>query len=388
MRNAAAMSRDLLAEFGLIDSLIRYRLRFDTSGILALQEDTDVLHNRVRADLAAKIITIDEARVATGRDPLKNGAGDVFVVSFSDMFLRPDELAATAAEVTAPAALPESTNAATTGYRALPAPPAILFKRDLSKLSTAELEIRASFAASIRKDRVRLVSLGTRQFRKFFVEQGKRIAGAFEKADQSFEVRRFAETRSESDIFWADEQMRLSDVLKRFYAANGSSAFVTTSVMLGSEIPWDVTNPRILSLQDELGKRIVRIAERTRRDVIRVIANGTQEGQTIAQIADGIRNLFEQTYAGRAQTVARTETQVAYNRSSILSYQESGVVTQAELLDNPEHDEDYGAADGLTCAERDGLVVDLADVDIHILGEHPNGSLIVTPLLTTPLGEG
>ena len=388
LRNAAALGRDLMAEFGLSDGFVRYRFRFDTSGILALQEDTDVLHNRVRADLAAKIITIDEARVATGREPLKNGAGDVFVVGFSDMFLRPDELAATAAEVTAPAALPESTNAATTGYRALPAPPAILFKRDLSKLSTAELEIRASFAASIRKDRVRLVSLGTRQFRKFFAEQGSRIAGAFEKADQSFEVRRFAETRSESDIFWHDEQMRLSDVLKRFYGANGEAAFRTTAALLGSEIPWDVTNPRILSLQDELGKRIVRIAERTRRDVIRVIANGTQEGQTIAQIADGIRNLFEQTYAGRAQTVARTETQVAYNRSSILSYQESGVVTQAELLDNPEHDEDYGAADGLTCAERDGLVVDLADVDIHILGEHPNGSLIVTPLITTPLGEG
>jgi hypothetical protein len=138
---------------------------------------------------------------------------------------------------------------------------------------------------------------------------------------------------------------------------------------------------------DLLGNRIVRISERTRRDVVKTIADATQDGKTIAEIADDIRNLFEQTYAGRAQTVARTETQVAYNRSSALAYTESKEVDDVELLDNPDHDEEYGAADGLTCAERDGLVVSLSDLDIHILGEHPNGSLVVTPILRTPLGE-
>ena len=67
-------------------------------------------------------------------------------------------------------------------------------------------------------------------------------------------------------------------------------------------------------------------------------------------------------------------------------YRESGVVDRVQLLDNPNHTDAYGASDGLTCAERDGLIVDLAAVERHIAAEHPNGSLVVTPMLATPLG--
>ena len=53
----------------------------------------------------------------------------------------------------------------------------------------------------------------------------------------------------------------------------------------------------------------------------------------------------------------------------------------------PDHDEDYGASDGLSCAERNGLIVPLGAVDIHIAAEHPNGTLAIAPVLTTALGE-
>lgn len=250
-------------------------------------------------------------------------------------------------------------------------------------MSVDELEVRASFAARIRKDRTKLVQIGTRQLRKFWKEQGARIADAYEKAGDQPDT-----LKSEADIFWGDETEKLADVLQRYYHSIGEAAFAAASDSIGDTIGWDVTNPRILSLQDQLGDRITRIGERTRRDVIKEITAGTQEGQGTAQIAERIRGLFTETYKNRAEAVARTETQVAYNRSSVLAYAESGAVKEAELLDNPDHDEEYGAADGLTCAERDGLVVDLVDVDIHILGEHPNGSLIVTPILAMPLGEG
>jgi len=77
----------------------------------------------------------------------------------------------------------------------------------------------------------------------------------------------------------------------------------------------------------------------------------------------------------------------SYNKASVLGYAESGVVDQVELADNPDHTDDYGASDGLTCAERDGLVVDLSAVQTNIEAEHPNGSLAVIPLLSKPLGE-
>jgi hypothetical protein len=78
---------------------------------------------------------------------------------------------------------------------------------------------------------------------------------------------------------------------------------------------------------------------------------------------------------------------IGYNKASVLGYQESGVVGSAELVDNPDHTEDYGASDGLTCATRDGIIVSLDSVDDHIDAEHPNGSLAVIPVLSTALGE-
>jgi hypothetical protein len=138
---------------------------------------------------------------------------------------------------------------------------------------------------------------------------------------------------------------------------------------------------------DELGKRIVDISETTRQDVIKVITVGQADGLNLQQIADNLTGMFEETYKGRSMTVARTETMLSYSKASVLGYQESGVVDSVELVDNPDHDEDYGASDGLTCAQRDGLVADLADVDKHIEAEHPNGSLAVIPLLSKPLGE-
>jgi hypothetical protein len=56
------------------------------------------------------------------------------------------------------------------------------------------------------------------------------------------------------------------------------------------------------------------------------------------------------------------------------------------LHDNPAHTEPYGAADGLSCAQRDGVITDVDGVDLHIFSEHPNGSLAVSPLLVRPLG--
>lgn len=390
IRNAAAIGRDLLEEFGL--DYDRYRLWFDTSGILALQEDTDAVHVRARNLWNDSIITQNQTLQMIGMDEVTGG--DVYKVGFASLFVSVAGGGLAGADAGDPGAnsAPKPAAIRQRAFTALPAravEPSLFVRatgplryRSIETMSVEELEVRASFAARIRKDRTKLVQIGTRQLRKFWKEQGARIADAYEKAGDQPDV-----LKSEADIFWGDETEKLADVLQRYYHSIGEAAFAAASDSIGDTIGWDVTNPRILSLQDQLGDRITRIGERTRRDVIKEITAGTQEGQGTAQIAERIRGLFTETYKNRAEAVARTETQVAYNRSSVLAYAESGAVKESELLDNPDHDEEYGAADGLTCAERDGLVVDLADVDIHILGEHPNGSLIVTPILATPLGE-
>ena len=95
----------------------------------------------------------------------------------------------------------------------------------------------------------------------------------------------------------------------------------------------------------------------------------------MSELEQRLTGLFEETYKGRAMTMARTVSQIAYNRANVLGYEESGQIAYVELLDNPEHTDDYGALEGLSCADRNGLIVPLGEAQLHIESEHPNGSL-------------
>lgn len=57
----------------------RIRVNYDASDVAALQEDQDKIHDRARKNAAARIWTVDEARQATGKEPLPNGAGQVLL---------------------------------------------------------------------------------------------------------------------------------------------------------------------------------------------------------------------------------------------------------------------------------------------------------------------
>ena len=152
------------------------------------------------------------------------------------------------------------------------------------------------------------------------------------------------------------------------------------------QVDWSLSNPNVNAVMTRLGTRIRGIAETTRTDVARTVSDGLTNGKTLEQIADDVRDLMGgDSYRNRAMVIARTESQVSLNSASLVSYQISGVVSDVEFADNPDHADDYGASDGLTCAERNGLIVPLADAQQHIDAEHPQGSLAVMPVVT--LGE-
>lgn len=57
------------------------------------------------------------------------------------------------------------------------------------------------------------------------------------------------------------------------------------------------------------------------------------------------------------------------------------VVDRIQCFDNPDRDEDYSAEDGLSCADRDGLIDELDSAELHLDSEHPNGSLAISGVL-------
>lgn len=366
-----ALTRGILAEFTGGDPA--FDLAFNTDGILALQEDTDALHTRVRSNWQAGLIMLSEARRDLGEKELPNGQGDVFALPFS-VVLTP----ATALIDTTP-------TTTTTPAPALPAKSGRVY-RDTKALSSRAIEVRASTLARTRKDRQRLAEIGTRALRRFWVDQGERIVAEI-IGDAAKATPSGVETRVAQAIDWPEEERKLAEVLLRFYHANGDAAFKATADLLGVGVSWDLANPNVGRVVSDLARRIVGIAEETRRNVGQIVSDALTEGTTIPQLADRLRGLFTETYRGRAETVARTESMVAYSEASLLSYRETGEVDEVELHDNASHTDSYNASDGLTCAERDGLVVPIGTASTHVQAEHPNGSLAVSPVLRTPLGE-
>lgn len=243
-------------------------------------------------------------------------------------------------------------------------------------------ERRAAIGATNRELIQRLADRTAPMLRAFFRAQGERVIAAV-AAPAGIAVlasRNGHETRDIADIDWTEEERRLSETLARLHALAGETAYAAVNDSLGIGLSFDLANPNIRAMIDQLATRVVGITAETRADVARVVTDGLTEGISVDDLSKRLRGLFAETYKGRSLTIARTESQVSFNGASALGYAESGLVDRAQLLDNPAHDTDPGS-DGLTCAERNGLIVPLSDVGRHIEAEHPNGTLSIAPVL-------
>jgi HK97 family phage portal protein len=234
-------------------------------------------------------------------------------------------------------------------------------------------ETRERIVTRNRDDIERLGNRGESALREFFREQAERILP-------------FILDGGVDAVDWDREADLLRRVLATIHQEAGAEAFKAASNDLLVIIDWNLANPRVSAVLNDLAGRIVDISDTTRDDVRRIVGQALDEGVTLDELASRLRGQFVETYRGRSMAIARTESMVAYGKASRLAYEESGVVAAVELADNPRHTEGYGASDGLTCAQRDGLIVPLDKADRHIEAEHPNGSLALIPVLRDALG--
>jgi hypothetical protein len=192
-----------------------------------------------------------------------------------------------------------------------------------------------------------------------------------------------------TQIDWTAEDDELDKLIRQLWNLMGDHATDQTNELLGlsNELVWDVANPWVREVLGDVATRVTNINETTRNDIATVVNDALAEGTSIPDLSAKLSDLFDITYNGRAETVARTESQVAYNLAQITGYRESGLISEVELLDNAEHGDYAGDGDGLTCAQRAGMIVPLQDAMQHSLGTHPNCQLAMAPVLATPLGE-
>lgn len=359
-----AFTRGVLRQF---EPDRRVSLQFDTSDILALQEDEDSKAARLRADMQAGGVTREEFRRERGYEeqPQK---GETYLMPFSIVeVIAGQTVSVPPAQTTPPA-------------KAMPR------YRNVKALSEREAAIRTKAIASNKKALAKLTEILDRQMRKFFKAQGERIASAA-KSGPGILVKLTADPLADWDVDWDDELRQLTDILNRFYNVSGETAFASTSQLASVDLSWDVSNPNIQRVMGRLGTNIVGIHDTTRADVAQIISDALTEGVTLDDLSGRIKGLFEETYRGRSMAIARTESMRSYAYATRLSYEASGVIEKAEAYDNPDHDTDPGP-DGLTCKDRHGIEVELSKMDYHTDAEHINGSLTWLPLLAGPaLGE-
>jgi HK97 family phage portal protein len=382
-----ALTRSLVPEFG--DPALS--LEFDTSQIEALQDDPTAENEQHLRLWQLQGISRDEVRQRFGYPPVGGPVGAGLYDPLAGAGVLPESGPSAGEEGRATA------EGLVSGARSLlprlNGHAALAEGRAYARLAP---ERRAGVADRSRRAMAALARRWAPRFARFWEEQGERLAAELAGGGRvrssppsppSPLVPLVAETRQGDELDWAEEERLLAALLRRFHLEAVATAYAVAAGAVEASVGFDVASAEVQRLLARLATRIVGITETTREDVRRVAGEALGEGASAEELAGRLRTLFAETYRGRATTVARTESQVAYNLGSAQAYAESGEVDRVELADNPLHPEDYGASDGLSCAERDGLIVALSAVARHVAAEHPNGSLAIIPLLSVPLGE-
>lgn len=114
--------------------------------------------------------------------------------------------------------------------------------------------------------------------------------------------------------FWASEA---ADLASGLYEDVSAASLAALSARVG--ISFDVSAPWVADFIEARANQLAGFVTDTTYEGIQAALNdGVAKGESIDDLADRIRTLFDQTYANRAETVARTEVISAYNGAGVL----------------------------------------------------------------------
>lgn len=248
-------------------------------------------------------------------------------------------------------------------------------------LTPEQRQTAQDIAAKNKQQIVRLAGLAEPVVSRFFREQRDRIVDVALRGGN-----RIIETRAIEQIDWDEEDRLLREALRPWWESVSEVAFADIAAVTGADTMWSISNPHLADLFDILGYRVRDINETTRQAIEDIVRESLIEGTTMPDLAAQLRDVVAETYQGRASTIARTESQVAYSISSQKAYEASGVVSRVMMHDGVDCESGPGS-DGLRCPDRQGMVVQVADMARHSQGTHPNCQLAFSPILDTPLGQ-
>lgn len=234
----------------------------------------------------------------------------------------------------------------------------------------ANTKARASLQQGIETMRARVAEKMQPPVTAYFEAQAAAVRAAvsgFGKAD--------TKAMRVDDIFPAGQDEELTIILNGFYLEVDSAAWTLLEEALGLS-EYDAAGSVTQRILMNGAARVVEINGVTKAAIQEVLIEAEQQGynlfQTVQGVADdgfaGLNAVVEETYRGRAETIARTETAYATNDATLGRYREAGV-EQIDIIDGDGDD---------CCASRNGTRVPISSSPDLC---HPNCTLVVLPVV-------
>lgn len=369
---ADIIAHQLLPDF--VADVDRYEADFDTSQVQALSENADRVADRMVKLAGGPVATVAEAREAVGL-PVED-EHQIYLRPFSVMEIpvggSREVLAPVADATTEPAKARRSAGTKAVTQRAQQG-----YSRAMQAVQARVVAHYADRIASVFRN------LGEDVARAFAREYGSG------KDDLPAGITPAMIAAADRALLAAGIETTHTRALAAEYAsmyqlvASETMRVGAATMGLGFNAPDLVTT----AVMEAGGLRIplVGLAEQSRDALFAALADGAAEGEGVAALERRIRGYVTgggptASVDARALRIARTEVRYAANVSAVEAARDQGFGA-VMMLDNrlgDSHDEDAGD-DGLTCVERDGMVVDFDTAQAAMDAEHPNGTLDIVP---------
>lgn len=235
------------------------------------------------------------------------------------------------------------------------------------------------------KTREDVAKAQTQTIAEFFADQRDRVTAAIRAEYAGVKSTERVAWATKADPKWWDgatEDSKLRNTVRGLYVAAGRSSLQVVADQLGRFVYGDSVDRVLADLLAYGGERIADINARTLQAISIELAEGTRRGYSVNQLIDGVAaegykgvlNVGLENGVGvwgdaRAETIARTETMLSYNRATLDAYREFQV----------ERVTAYDGDDDDVCAERNGQVFSIDEA--FAIADHPNGTLDWAPAL-------
>lgn len=129
---------------------------------------------------------------------------------------------------------------------------------------------------------------------------------------------------------------QIAALMRRYYPLLLTEAAAAASRQLGMDIAFDLAMDEVQQVLHTLGTQVRTVARTTQAEVNTLVAQAAREGWSVDTLAAAIREHGITASRTRSESIAHTETAMAYSQGALLAYKTSGVVQGTEwiLTDN------------------------------------------------------